>query len=60
MSIGLISGASIVGKSLGIKADRDCENEVLGYDVIGIESVYSGNVYAVPEWIIDSVERYAG
>ena len=60
VSIGLISGASIVGRSLGIKADRDCENEVLGYDVIGIESIYSGNVYAVPEWIIDSVERYAG
>ena len=53
--IGLISGTSIVGNSLGIKADRDCENEALGYDVIGIESVQTGNVYVLPEWIIDKV-----
>lgn len=58
VSIGLISGAPIVGRSLGIKTDRDCENEVLGYDMIGIESIYSGNVYAIPEWIIDHVEKH--
>ena len=54
----IFSGVSVIGRSLGIKADRDFEDEKLGYDVIGFKSSYTAKVYAIPEWLVSGVSMY--
>lgn len=54
----VFSGVSVIGRSLGIKADRDFEDEELGYDVIGFKSSYTAKVYAIPEWLVSGVSMY--
>lgn len=58
VKLGIFSGVSVIGRSLGIKADRDLEGKELGYDVIGFKSFHTAKVYAIPEWFVSSVSMY--